>query len=293
MLSRNGNRGKKRDSSSCEGDTPVAVKKGRHVAKNKKALAEGPSKGSGARDDEWVRDSDGADNDEDFVSDTEVETVRQAFWNETEGNGLFKLIQEAQLYLPAIARGVSTPEIHRSIALPHSSIPQHKIDDELQLKVAKDRAIKVQSIALCVIHGWIFKSASHSRGYHSTYGYMLNHVAADIARIMWLGEDRRTRVIPAVNHITLEMDMKLHVWFVDVHIENRHEDDELACYQEATLQHLVGAFTSAVGLGKGIDGSCISYDRLRNIVEAMRVLLVVSMWLMRMSGDDLRSHFDA
>ncbi|GBG62005.1 hypothetical protein CBR_g28481 [Chara braunii] len=344
------------------------------------------------------------------------------FWNETEGNGLFKLIREVRLYLLAIARGVATPEIRRSIALPHSSIPQHKIGDESQLKAAngraikvqgitwrvihrwivksasrsrgyhsaygyvlnhvttdiarimwlgddwctcvspvvchitlemdmklpvwfvgahiedkhedgdlvcyqeatmqhlvihrsitlphssilqhkigdesqlkaaKDRAIKVQSITWCVIHGWIFTSASRSRGYHSAYGYVLNHLATDIARVIWLGDDWCTGVSPAVCHITLEMDMKLPVWFVDAHIEDRYEDGELACYQEATMQRLVGAFTSVVSLAEGIDSGRISYDGLRNIADAMRLLLVASTWLMRMSGDDLHSHFNA
>ncbi|GBG87915.1 hypothetical protein CBR_g46283 [Chara braunii] len=257
MSSLGGNRGKKRDN--LEAEAPVAVKKGRHQPKNKKVVAEGPSRGSAARDDEWVRDFEGAGDDNDFVSETEVEAVRQAsvqsppatprgqavpekggaskgvvqgsshgahrqdpiasqggavagssrptavaaaeeshgegdydehlvnrqwrgnaqdvieaatklwvddmrFWNETEGNGLFKVIQDGRLYLLAITRGVPTPEIHRSIALPHSIISQHKIEDELQLKAAKDRATKVQSITLRVIHGWIFKSASRSRG---------------------------------------------------------------------------------------------------------------------------------
>ncbi|GBG83316.1 hypothetical protein CBR_g37028 [Chara braunii] len=76
MSSRGGNRGKKRDN--CEGDTPVAVKKGRHVVRNKKALAEGPSRGSAARDEEWVRDLDAADNDEDFMTDSEVGVVTEA-----------------------------------------------------------------------------------------------------------------------------------------------------------------------------------------------------------------------
>ncbi|GBG80906.1 hypothetical protein CBR_g31462 [Chara braunii] len=275
-----GNRSKKRDN--CEGDTTVAVKKGWHVARNKKALAEGPSRGSAAREEEWVRDFDAADEDKDFVTDTEVGVVKEASvraqealwiddtrpcalppqpcagegvrkpdviidmdaaqamrqvqakatpktaraggtiartrvtvppdtqdceqvqsppttprarivpgaggaanvavqggvhgaagavegakdslgdgdddeplvnrqrwgnardgieaatklwvddiksWNETEGNGLFKLVQEARLYLLAIDRGIPTPDIRRSIALPQASIPQDKIDD--------------------------------------------------------------------------------------------------------------------------------------------------------------------
>ncbi|GBG82463.1 hypothetical protein CBR_g34839 [Chara braunii] len=215
------------------------------------------------------------------------------FWNETEGHRLFKLIQKAHLYLLAIARGVPPPEIRRSIALPHSIIPQHKIDDESQLKAAKERVIKVQTIALRVIHGWIFKSVNRARGYHAAYGYVLNHVATDIARVMWYGEAWRSRVSLVVCHITLELDMMLPIWFVGAHIEERHEDDELACYQEATMQRLVGAFTSATTLAEGIDKGRVSYDKLRNVTDPYQVLLATAMWLMRISGDDLRSHFDA
>ncbi|GBG68743.1 hypothetical protein CBR_g3285 [Chara braunii] len=215
------------------------------------------------------------------------------FWNETEGHRLFKLIQEARLYLLAIAGGVTPPEISRSIALPHSTIPQHKIDDESLLKAPKERAIKVQSIALRVIHGWIFKSGSCARGYHAAYGYMLNHAATDIARVMWFGEEWHSCVNPAVCHITLELDIMLPIWFVDAHIEERHEDGEMACYQEATVLRLVGAFTSAITLAEGIDGGLILHDRLRNVADAYWVLLATAMWLMRMSGDNLRSHFDA
>ncbi|GBG80527.1 hypothetical protein CBR_g30988 [Chara braunii] len=215
------------------------------------------------------------------------------FWNETEGNGLFKLIQEVRLYLLPMAKGVPHPNIRRSIVLPHSNIQQHKIEDESQLKATKDRGIKVQSIALRVIRGWIFKSTSCSRGYHSPYRYVLNHMVTNIVRAMWFGEDRRTCVSPAVRPITLEMDMMLPIWFVWAHIEDKHKDDELASYQEVTLQRLVGAFMSAITLAEGIDGGCVSYDRLKNTAEVMRVLLAATMWLMRMSRDDLRSHFDA
>ncbi|GBG91589.1 hypothetical protein CBR_g52625 [Chara braunii] len=56
----------------------MPIKKGCHVVKYKKVFAEGPSKGSGTRDDEWVTDFDGAGDDEDVVSGNEVEAVRQA-----------------------------------------------------------------------------------------------------------------------------------------------------------------------------------------------------------------------
>ncbi|GBG91072.1 hypothetical protein CBR_g51806 [Chara braunii] len=190
------------------------------------------------------------------------------FWNETQGNVIVKLIQEARLHLVDVARGVQHPPVRRSIVLPHNSIPQHKIDNEMELNAAKEREFKVQTISLRVIHGWVFKSKSRQRGYHAAYG-------------------------PMVFHTTLDMDMKLSVWFVGADTEDRHENDEMASYQEASIQRLVAAFTSVVSMAEGIDGRRVSYDRLKNIVDAMRILLTTTMWLMRMSGDDLRAHYDS
>ncbi|GBG69207.1 hypothetical protein CBR_g3906 [Chara braunii] len=75
------------------------------------------------------------------------------FWNEREGFVIVKLIVEARGYLVAVARGEQPPAIRRSIVLPHNNIPQHKITDESELNAAKERALKVQGIALRVIHG--------------------------------------------------------------------------------------------------------------------------------------------
>ncbi|GBG80253.1 hypothetical protein CBR_g30619 [Chara braunii] len=215
------------------------------------------------------------------------------FWNETEGNGIVKLIQEARLYLVAVARGVQPPALRRSIVLPHVTIPQHKIDNESELNAAKERAFKVQIIALRVIHGWVFKSTSRQRGYHAAYKYALNHAATDIAHTIWMGEDWRICVSPMVFHITLDMDMKLPLWFVSADIEDRHENDELVAYQEVSIQRLVGAFTNTVSMANGIDEGRVSHERLKSVADAMRIMLVATMWLMRMSGDDHRAHYDA
>ncbi|GBG68454.1 hypothetical protein CBR_g2998 [Chara braunii] len=185
------------------------------------------------------------------------------------------------------------PAIRHSIVLPHTTIPQHKIEDESEFSAAQDRALKVQTIALRVIHGWVFKSASRQRGYHVAYGYALNHAATNIARAIWMGEDWRVCVSPMVFHTTLNMDMKLPLWFVGAHIEDRHEDDELAADEEASVQRLVGAFTSAVSTAEGVDGGWVSHERLKSVAEAMRVMLAATMWLMRMGGDDRRAHYDA
>ncbi|GBG77202.1 hypothetical protein CBR_g23528 [Chara braunii] len=189
--------------------------------------------------------------------------------------------------------GVQAPAVCRSIVLPHPTIPQHKIDDESELNAAQERALKVQTIGLRVIHRQVFKSTSRQRGYHVAYGYALDHAATDIARAIWLGEDWRVCVSPMVFHITLDMDMKLPLWFVGTNIKDRHENNELAAYQEASIQRLVGAFTSAVSTAEGIDGGRVSQKRLKSVAEAMRIMLAATMWLMRMSGDDHRAHYDA
>ncbi|GBG82991.1 hypothetical protein CBR_g36520 [Chara braunii] len=215
------------------------------------------------------------------------------FWNETKGIAIVRLIMEACGYLVVVARGVPPPVIRRSIVLPHTSIPQQKLADESELNAVKERAMKVQGIALRVIHDWVFKSASRPRGYHTAYQYALNHVATDIAHAMWMGEDWQICVSPMVVHFTLEMDMKLPLWFIGADVEDKHEDADLVAYQEASIQRLVGAFTSAVSLVEAMDGGRVSYERLKTIADAMRIMLAATMWLMRMVGDDHRAHYDA
>ncbi|GBG83305.1 hypothetical protein CBR_g37017 [Chara braunii] len=220
-----------------------------------------------------------------------VDDIR--FWNETEGNAIVKLMQEARLYLVTVARGVQPPALRRRIVLPHTTIPQHKIDDESDFNAAQERALKVQTITLRVIQGWVFKSTSRQWGYHAAYGYALNYAATDITRAIWMGEDWRVCVSPMVFHTKLDMDMKLPQWFIGAYIEDRHENDELAAYQEASIQRLVGAFTSAVSTAERIDGGRLSHERLKSVAEAMRIMLAATMWLMRMNGDDHRAHYDA
>ncbi|GBG90106.1 hypothetical protein CBR_g50198 [Chara braunii] len=123
------------------------------------------------------------------------------FWNETQGSAILKIIQEACAYLVALARGVQPPAIRRSISLPHNTIPQHKIEYESKFNAAKERALKVQTISLRAIHGWVFKSESGRRGYHLAYQYALNHSTTDIARVMWSAEDWRTLVSPMLYEV--------------------------------------------------------------------------------------------
>ncbi|GBG85096.1 hypothetical protein CBR_g39557 [Chara braunii] len=50
---------------------------------------------------------------------------------------------------------------------------------------------------------------------------------------------------------------------------------------------------TAVGTTKAMGGCRVSYERLKGMAEAMRYLLAATMWIMRMAGDDPRSHYDA
>ncbi|GBG76047.1 hypothetical protein CBR_g21287 [Chara braunii] len=215
------------------------------------------------------------------------------FWNETQGSAIVKIIQETREYLVLVARGVQPPAIRWSISLPHNTIPHHKIEDESKFNAAKERAFKVQTISLRAIHGCVFKSESRQRGYQLAYQYALNHSATDIARAMWSAEDWSTLVSLMLFRTTLDVDMKLPLWFVGANIVDRHEDDECAAYQEACVQRLVRDFTSAVGTAEAMDDGLVSYERLKAMVEAMRYLLAATMWIMRMVGDDPKSHYDA
>ncbi|GBG75060.1 hypothetical protein CBR_g19573 [Chara braunii] len=202
------------------------------------------------------------------------------FWNEREGFAIVKLIVEARGYLVAVARGEQPPAIRRSIVLPHNSIAQQNIVDESEFNAAKERVVKVQGIALQVIHGWVFKSQNRQRGYHATYQYALNHTATDIARAMWMGEDWRYCVSPMIVHHTLDMDTKLPLWFAGADIEDRHEDDGLAAYQGASIQRLVGAFTSAVIIAEATDSGRVSHERLKPMADAMWMMLAAKLdWL--------------
>ncbi|GBG73470.1 hypothetical protein CBR_g16811 [Chara braunii] len=202
-------------------------------------------------------------------------------------------MHEARVHLVDVETGVQPSAIQRSINLPHSSIPQKKIEDASELRAAKERALKVESIAKRVIHGWIFKSDSKHKGYHLAYQYALNHAATDMARAMWALEDWRSLVSPMAIRNTLELGMKLPLWFVGANVVDRHQDDECAAYQEAIAQRLVRDFTNVVEAAQAMDSGRVSYEHLKSLAKAMRYLLAAAAWIMRMVGDDARSHFDA
>ncbi|GBG90423.1 hypothetical protein CBR_g50670 [Chara braunii] len=215
------------------------------------------------------------------------------FWNQTRGKEIIDIMHEARVHLFDVATGVQPSAIRRSISLPHSSIPQKKIEDASELRAAKERALKVESIAKRAIHGWIFKSDNRHKGYHLVYQYALSHAATDMARAMWASEDWRSLVSPMTIRNTLELGMKLPLWFVGANVVDRHQEDECAAYQEAIAQRLVRDFMNVVEEAQAMDSGRVSYKRLKSLAEAMRYLLAAGAWIMRMAGDDARSHFDA
>ncbi|GBG89991.1 hypothetical protein CBR_g50082 [Chara braunii] len=215
------------------------------------------------------------------------------FWNQTWGHEIIQIIHEALVYLVDVATGVQPSPIRRSINLLHSSIPVKKIEDGSELTAAKERALKVETIAKRAIQGWIFKSESSDKGYHLVYQYASSHAATNIARAMCAAEDWRSLVSSMVFRTTLELGMKLLLWFVGAKVEDRHQDDECEAYQEAIAQRLVRDFSNVVEAAQAMDSGRVSHKRLKSLAEAMRYLLAAAAWIMRMAGDDARSHFDA
>ncbi|GBG80645.1 hypothetical protein CBR_g31105 [Chara braunii] len=165
--------------------------------------------------------------------------------------------------------------------------------DPTQLQQAIALATASENIALRILHGWVFKSGNRPRGFNVAFQYALESVATDIARVMWYGEEWSNIVSAAVCAHTIDLNMDLPLWFADANIEDRPEDDDMAAHQEATVICIAHAFRAAVQMGGNVDGGFISHDRLSRIADCFRLLLAASMWLMRMAGDDPRSHYEA
>ncbi|GBG62339.1 hypothetical protein CBR_g30293 [Chara braunii] len=98
---------------------------------------------------------------------------------------------------------------------------------------------------------------------------------------------------PAVCARTLDMGMDLPLWFVGVYIEDRAANDEMAAYQEAIVMRLTAAFSTAIETTQNVDWGRVAHKRLSRLVESFKELLAACMWIMRMAGDDLRSHYEA
>ncbi|GBG81296.1 hypothetical protein CBR_g31970 [Chara braunii] len=167
------------------------------------------------------------------------------------------------------------------------------IVDQSQLQQVISRAAPVENVALRILHGWVFNSGNRLRGYHVAFQYSLESFATDIARAMWYGEEWCDVVSPVVCAHTVDLSMDLPLWFGDASIEDRPDDDDMAAHQESTVICVAYAFRAAVQMGALIDGDFISHERLCRVADCFRLLLAACMWIMRMAGDDLRSHYEA
>ncbi|GBG90400.1 hypothetical protein CBR_g50648 [Chara braunii] len=213
----------------------------------------------------------------------------KAFWTTGEGRRL----HETRECFVAIASGLPPPAIPRSVVQPKSSTRVARITDQSQLQQAISRAVEVENIALRILHDWVFKSGNRPRGYNVAFQYSLESVATNIARAMWYIEEWCNVVSPAVCAHMIDLSMDLPLWFADANIEDRSDDDDMAAHQESTVICVAHAFRVAVQMGALIDGDFISYDHLCRVADCFRLLLAASMWIMRIAGDDPRSHYEA
>ncbi|GBG72774.1 hypothetical protein CBR_g12342 [Chara braunii] len=217
----------------------------------------------------------------------------KAFWTRGEGRRLYNIVHETWEYFVAIAGGMQTPPVPRSVVMPKSSTTVTRIADPAQLQQAIARAMAAGNIALRVLHGWVFKSGNHPRGFNVAFQYALESVATDIARVMWNGEEWSNVVSAPVCAHTIDPNMDLPLWFAGTNIEDRPEDDDMAAHQESTVICIARAFLAAVQMGGIVDGGFISHERLSRITDCFRLMLAACMWLMRIAGDNARNHHEA
>ncbi|GBG70826.1 hypothetical protein CBR_g8126 [Chara braunii] len=217
----------------------------------------------------------------------------KSFWTTGEGRRLYNIVHETKEHYVAIASGLPPPQLPRSVVVPKSSTRVARIADQSQLQQAISRAAAVENIALRILHGWVFKSGNRPRGYNLAFQYSLESVVTDIARAMWYGEEWRNVVSAPICAHTIDLNMDLPLWYAGANIEDRPEDDDMAAYQESTVISIAHLFRAAVQMGAHIDSDFISYERLCRVADCFRLLLAASMWIMRMAGDDPRSHYKA
>ncbi|GBG93333.1 hypothetical protein CBR_g65193 [Chara braunii] len=199
----------------------------------------------------------------------------KAFWTTGEGRRLYYIIHETREYFR------------------HPAEVEHQGSQDLRPIAAAASDLPLENVALCVLHDWVFKSGNRARGYNLAYQYALESVAMDIARAMWYAEDWSNIVSAPICGHTIDLNMDLPLWFASAHIDDRPDDDDMAAYQESTVICIAQAFRAAVQMGAHIDGDFISYDRLYRVADCFRLLLAAAMWIMRMAGDDFRSHYEA
>ncbi|GBG63757.1 hypothetical protein CBR_g39301 [Chara braunii] len=188
----------------------------------------------------------------------------KAFWTTGEGRRLYDIVHRTREHFEAIASRVQAPVVSRSVVMPKSATSLTRIADPAQLQQAIIRGGAAENIVLLVLHG-------------------------PCARyVVWRGVEQRGECAH-----TIDLNMDLPLWFAGVNIDDRPEDDDMVAYQESTVLCVANAFRTAVQMGANVDDGFISHDRLSRIADCFRLLLAACMWLMRMAGDDHRSHYEA
>ncbi|GBG62185.1 hypothetical protein CBR_g29385 [Chara braunii] len=216
-----------------------------------------------------------------------------AFWGQGPGKPLREAVGDCTDYFVAIANGDAGAEPPSMLVMPPNDVPRFKIDDPAQRDPALRRAHNVEKVVLRAIHGWIFKSSSRSTGFARAESYVTVDFATDVAGAIWQALEWSRVVSPALVYHTLAMKMDVPLWFAGVKIVDRPEDDDMAARQEATILRLADYWTDAFWCGQWADGSRVKQDRLTRLADCLRVLLSACMWIMRMGGDDDRSHYEA
>ncbi|GBG60045.1 hypothetical protein CBR_g376 [Chara braunii] len=86
--------------------------------------------------------------------------------------------------------------------------------------------------------------------------------------------------------------MDIPLWYAGAYIEDRQEDDDMAAHQESAVLRLASCFDDA---SRRRHGSLLkmSQSRLSRIGNAFCLPFAACMWIMRMGGDDVRSHEEA
>ncbi|GBG64497.1 hypothetical protein CBR_g45193 [Chara braunii] len=216
-----------------------------------------------------------------------------AFWGQGPGKPLREAVGECTDYFVAIANRDAGVEPPSMLIMPPNDVPHFKINDPAQREPALRRARSVERVVLRTIHDWIFKSQSRSTGFARAELYITVDFATDLARAVWQALEWSRVVSPALVYPTLTMKMDVPLWFAGVKIEDRPEDDDMAARQEATVLRLAECWTDALWCGQWADGGRVKQERLSRLADCLRALLCAVMWIMRMGGDDDRSHYEA
>ncbi|GBG89805.1 hypothetical protein CBR_g49656 [Chara braunii] len=216
-----------------------------------------------------------------------------SFWGQGPGKPLREAVGECEDYFISIPNGDVGAEPPAMLIRPQNNVPRFKIEDPAQREPALRRARSVEKVVLRAIHGWIFKSSSRPAGFARAESYISIDIAMDVARAVWQGQEWSNVVSPALVYHTLAMKMDVPLWFAGVKIVDRPEDDDMAARQEATVLCVAECWTEALWCGQWVDGGRVKQERLSRLADCLQALLSACMWIMRMGGDDDRSHYEA